>query len=250
MKSDVFRRCLAEFIGTFALVFIGCGTRIMVGDTTNPAGILVVHMAFAFTIAAMIYTMSYISSAHFNPAITLGFALARRFPWKLVLPYWLAQLAGAIFASSMHFLLFADKASAVHYGATIPKVGVIQALVIEIILTFFLMYVSMASATDKRFKRADSGLTVGFVILISGLFANSLSGASMNPARSLAPALFSGAHSLMYVWIYILGPVVGAALAAIIYEAIRGNQKQAKSVLEEYPVADKNPVERAEAQHV
>ncbi len=108
---DVLRRYAAEFIGTFALVFFGCGTRIMVGDTNNPAGILVVHLAFGLTVAAMIYTLSYLSSAHFNPAITLGFAISRRFPWRHTIPYWLAQFAGAICASGIHGILFPDKAA-------------------------------------------------------------------------------------------------------------------------------------------
>ena len=123
MKRDILRRCCREVIGTFALVFVGCGTRAMVGDTENFAGILVVHLAFGLTVAAMIYSLSYLSSAHFNPAITLGFALTRRFPWRLVVPFWLAQLIGGVLASSLHLLLFPEKASAVHFGATIPKVG-------------------------------------------------------------------------------------------------------------------------------
>src|SRR2546430_810548 len=98
----LWNRCIAEFIGAFALVFIGAGARAMVGDTSNFAGILLVHIAFAFTIGAMIYTLSHISVAIFNPALTLGFAVSRRFPWRYVLPYWLAQFAGALVASGLH----------------------------------------------------------------------------------------------------------------------------------------------------
>src|SRR5947207_9131050 len=157
MKIDILRRCVAECIGTFALVFIGCTTRAMIGDTTNFAGILVVHLAFAFTIAAMIYTLSHISAAIFNPALTLGFAVSGRFPWRYVLPYWLAQFVGAVLAIGLNFLILPEKAPAVHFGATTPKAGLFPALLVEIVLTFFLMLVNMASATDKRFKRADSG---------------------------------------------------------------------------------------------
>ena len=231
------RRCMAEFVGTFALVFFGCGTRIMVGDTTNPAGILVVHLAFGLTIAAMIYTLSFLSAAVFNPALTFGFAIARRFPWRYTVPYWLAQFAGALCASGFHALIFPDKAALVHYGATSLKIAFLPAIIVEALLTFILMLVNMASATDKRFNRADSGLTVGFTIVVSGLFANSLTGGSMNPARSLGPALLAGGTSLASVWVYFVGPLCGALLAAVFYEAIRGGEKHAKDVLEELPAS-------------
>lgn len=238
----MFRRYVAEFIGTFALVFLGCGARDMVGDTTNFAGIILVHLTFGLTIAAMVYTFSYISSAHFNPAITFGFALARRFPWRQVLPYWLAQFLGALLAISCHALFIPAKAQLAHYGATIPKIDTLAALGIEVILTFFLMYVSMGTATDKRFNRADGGLTVGFTIIVCGLMANSLSGASMNPARSLAPALFAGGEALTSIWIYILAPICGAAIAAFVYEALRGSEEHAKPALDELPVTNHRPL--------
>jgi len=207
----------------------------MIGDTQNFAGILVVHLAFALTVAAMIYTLSHISSAHFNPAITFGFALSGRFPWRYVVPYWIAEFVGALLAITLHFLLIPDKAAAAHYGATTPKeIGIFPSLVLEIVLTFFLMLVSMASATDKRFKRSDSGLTVGFTILVSGLLGNSLSGASMNPARSLAPAVFAGGPALATLWLYFVGPLIGAALGAIAYGMLRSHN-YVKGVLEEPP---------------
>ncbi len=235
MSKEMLRRYAAEFIGTFALVFFGCGTRDMIGDTQNFAGILVVHLAFALTVAAMIYTLSHISSAHFNPAITFGFALSGRFPWRYVVPYWIAEFVGALLAITLHFLLIPDKAAAAHYGATTPKeIGIFPSLVLEIVLTFFLMLVSMASATDKRFKRSDSGLTVGFTILVSGLLGNSLSGASMNPARSLAPAVFAGGPALATLWLYFVGPLIGAALGAIAYGMLRSHN-YVKGVLEEPP---------------
>src|SRR5947208_16145039 len=117
MKIDLLRRCVAELIGTFALVFIGCTTRAMIGDTTNFAGILVVHLAFAFTIAAMIYTLSHISAAIFNPALTFGFAIAGRFPWRCVLPYWLAQFVGAVLSVVLDFILLLSQALAVTFCA-------------------------------------------------------------------------------------------------------------------------------------
>ncbi len=246
MKMDILRRSTAELLGTFALVFIGCTTRAMVGDTTNFAGILVVHLAFSLTVAAMIYTLSHISAAIFNPALTLGFAVAGRFPWRYVLPYWLAQFVGAILAVGLDLLILPQQAPAVHFGATQPKAGILPALVIEVVLTFFLMLVNMAAATDKRFKRSDSGLTVGFVILVSGLMGNSLSGASMNPARSLGPALFAGGSPLASVWIYFVGPFLGAILAVGVYQAIRGGDGNVKDVLAELPGKEEMHLELSE----
>lgn len=246
----MFRRYGAECIGTFALLFFGCGARDMVGDTTNFAGILLVHLAFGLTIAAMVYTFSHLSSAHFNPAVTFGFALARRFPWRFVVPYWLAQLLGAVLAVFCHFLTISSHAQAAHYGATIPKIAVLPALFLEIILTFFLMTVSMATATDKRFNRADGGLTVGFTIIVCGLMANSLTGGSMNPIRSLAPALFAGGEALTSYWIYLVAPICGAAIAALLYEAMRGGEEHAKPVLDELPVKKKEQQPMLEQQRL
>jgi len=246
MKNVILRRSIAEMIGTFALVFIGCTTRAMVGDTTNFAGILVVHLAFSLTIAAMIYTLSHISAAVFNPALTLGFAVSGRFPWRCVLPYWLAQFVGAVIAIALDLLILPQKAAAVHFGATLPKAGILPALVIEVVLTFFLMLVNMAAATDKRFKRSDSGLSVGFVILVAGLMGNSLSGASMNPARSLAPALFAGGSPLASVWIYFVAPFIGAMLGVGVYQAIRGGDGNVKDVLEEQNDEERKRPEQSE----
>ncbi|GHO54304.1 MIP/aquaporin family protein [Ktedonobacter robiniae] len=243
MKRDIFRRSCAEFLGTFALVFFGCGVRAIVGDTENIAGIFVVHLTFGLTVAAMIYLFSYLSAAVFNPAITLGFAITRRLPWRLMLPYWLAQFAGACSASLVHMLLFPDKAELVHYGANTLKTSLPAAIILEALLTFVLMMVSMGSATDKRFVRADSGLTVGFTIIVCGILGNSLTGGSMNPARSLGPALFAGGAILANSWVYIVGPCLGALLGALVYELLRGNQENAKPVLEDYPVAPRIPIQ-------
>ena len=230
----IWRRYVAECIGVFALVFCGGTVRAMVGgDTHDLAGVLQVHMTFGFTIAVMVYTFCRISGAHFNPAITLGFAVTRRFPWRYVLPYWLAQFAGAILASTMHFLLFPNEAIAAHFAATRPQIGYGQAVVIEAILTFLLMLVSMAVATDRRVSQVVAGLAVGFTVVANGLVGNFLTGGSMNPARSLGPALFAGSTALSTYWIYVVGPCLGALLAAGIYELLRGDQKSAKDVPEE-----------------
>ncbi|MDQ2906012.1 MAG: aquaporin family protein [Chloroflexota bacterium] len=236
LSRAMLRRYAAEFLGTFALVFFGCGARAMVGDTNDFAGILLIHITFGFTIAAMIYALTPISAAFFNPAITLGLATVRRFPWRYTVPYWISQFAGAILASTFHFILFPAKAAAVHYGATIPKVDVFSALLLEFVLTFFLMLVTMAMATDRRANRPAAGLTVGFTVIICGLFANHLTGGSMNPARSLGPALFGGPEALGSLWIYFLSPAVAAVAAALVYELIRGGEEKAKEAADDLPV--------------
>jgi len=235
MSTAMLRRYLAEFIGTFMLVLMGTTARAIVGDTANPAGILMVHITFGFTILAMIYTLGYISGAHFNPALTFGFALSRHFPWRFVVPYWVAQVLGATCASLLEFLLIGSRAAAVHFGATKPVDGTttLQALGVEIVLTFLLMFVNMGVATDRRNYRIVCGLAIGFTVLVGGLVGNSLSGGSMNPARSLGPAFFAGPEALSQVWIYIVGPIIGAVIGALLFKVLRGTEKYAKGVPEE-----------------
>ncbi len=225
MTAAMWKRYVAEFIGTFFLVTMGTGVRAMVGgDTKDFAGILLVHLTFGLTICVMIYSLSHLSGAHFNPSITLGFAVARVFPWRYVIPYWLAQFLGAAAASALQLLLFAGPAIHAHFGATIPHVGVGQALGIEALLTFFLMFANMGVGTDKRANWAVIGITVGFVVLADGLYGNFLTGGSMNPARSLGPALFAGGPALANLWIYFVGPFTGSVLAALIYQLIRESE--------------------------
>ena len=222
------RRYAAECVGTFAYVFFGCGVRIVMGgEVTNASSQLLLYLTFGLALFALTYALSHISAAPFNPAITLGLAVARRFPWLYVLPYWIAQIAGALLASAAHDLLLPDRAPAARFGATIPTVGTVQAIGIEAIITFFLMLVAMSTATDRRVNRGVVGLATGLTITFGGFFAGPLSGGSMNPARSLAPALFAGGRALDVAWIYWLGPLIGAVLGAIIYELMRGGEQHA-----------------------
>jgi len=226
------RRCLAEFLGTFAYVFFGAGTRILLGRS-GAAGYLMIYLVFGLTLLIMTYALRHISGAPFNPAITLGLALARRFPWGHLVPYWIAQFAGALCASALHLILFSKQATAAQFGATIPTVGLIQAVVIEAISTFFLMLVAMSTATDRRVSRAAVGLAVGFTITLCGIFAGALTGGSMNPARSLAPAVFAGGSALAEAWVYLLGPALGAILGALVYEYMRGGPEYVRDIIED-----------------
>ena len=226
------KRYLAEFLGTFAYVFFGCGAKIVVGNRGDTTDLLFIYLTFGLTLFAMAFALSHISAAPFNPAITLGLAVARRFPWRYVLPYWVAQVLGALAASSMHLLLIPDRAMHAQFGATIPTIPTIPAVAIETIITFFLMLVFMSSATDRRISRVATGLATGATITLAGLFAALLTGGSMNPARSLAPALLAGGSAFNIVWVYWIGPVLGAILGALVYEVMRGGKEYAIAIPE------------------
>lgn len=226
------RRCLAEFLGTFAYVFFGTGTKILL-ESNGAVGYFMTYLVFGLTLVVMTYALSHISGAPFNPAITLGLAVARRFPWSHLLPYWIAQFAGALLASALHLAILSNKAVTAQFGATIPSVGLIRAVVIEAILTFFLMLVAMSTATDRRVNRASVGLAVGFTITLCGIFAGLLTGGSMNPARSIAPALFAGGNALSEVWVYLLGPSLGALVGALVYELMRGGPEYVRDIVED-----------------
>jgi MIP family channel proteins len=220
---------LAEAIGVFTLVFAGCGAVIV--DTTTHGQITHVGVALTFGLAlgVMIYGVGHISGGHINPAVTLGFALTRHFPlWRVPL-YWLSQLVGASIAALLLRALFGNVA---HLGTTLPSGSDGQSFVLEIILTFFLMFVIMAVATDDRAVGQAAALAIGGTIALDGLFGGPISGASMNPARSFGPALVSG--TWQHFWIYVLGPALGAIIGALLYELCRGEQPQ-PGIAEEEP---------------
>lgn len=233
------RKLVAEFVGTFALVFIGCGAIIaqsvdLLGGIitgavvkVNPASYITIAFAFGLTFMVMVYAAGHISGAHFNPAVTLGLAVAGRFPWRFVPIYIVVQCVGAIVASLIHWSLLAEGVN-VDYGATTVGMDLSDGtgFLLELILTFFFMFVVMAAVTDKRFPSAASGLAIGMTITLCTVMGFAFTGASMNPARSLGPALFSaiGAEpkALQQLWkIYIPAPIVGAVVAAILYEFLR-----------------------------
>ncbi len=196
-----------ELLGTFLLVFAGTGAMV-VNDATGALTHVGVALTFGLVVLALIYALGDVSGAHLNPAVTLGFWLARRFPTRQVLPYLLAQCAGALLASGLLRALFPTDAG---LGSTHPAGAVLQSFVLEGVLTFFLMFVILAVSTGSREKGAMAGIAVGAVIGLEALFAGPICGASMNPARSLGPALVSG--HLGGLWIYLGAPVLGSALA-------------------------------------
>ncbi len=210
------RRVAAEALGTFALVFLGAGS-IMVAAKYGSFGQLGIALAFGLVITTMIYALGHISGAHLNPAVSLGFALSRHFPWRLVGAYWVAQCVGAIAAA---LLLRASLGDIADVGATLPSGSDGQSFLWEIVLTFFLMLVIMAVATDTRAVGEAAAIAVGGTVGLCALVGGPVSGASMNPARSLGPALAAG--ELNALWVYLLAPLLGASLGAFTYQLLRG----------------------------
>jgi MIP family channel proteins len=221
--SSLFKKSIAELVGTFTLVFAGCGSVMVTERFPGSISISAIPVIFGLAVAVMIYAVGHISGAHFNPAVTLAFAAARHFPKEEVLVYWLSQITGALGAIG---LLTAILPPGKSFGATIPAVPVWQALTWEIVLTFFLMFVIVAVATDTRAVGTMAGAAIGGTVMLAAWVGGPVTGASMNPARSLAPALFAGRLDVM--WIYILGPTMGAILAALLYESIRMTASEPK----------------------
>ncbi len=209
------RALIAEAIGTFALVFAGCGA-IMVNQKGGALGQVGVAITFGLVIMVMIYAVGHISGAHFNPAVTFAFALSRHFPRRQVPLYWAAQLAGAVAAAA---ILRGSLGNIARVGATYPTGSDSQAFLWEAVLTFFLMFVIMAVATDTRSVGEAAAIAIGGTVGLDAMFGGPITGASMNPARSLGPGIVTG--DLHAIWIYLLAPIVGAALAAVVYTFLR-----------------------------
>ena len=210
------KQLIAEFLGTFALVFAGTGAIVI----DNVSGGSVTHLGIALTfgliVLAMIYTLGDISGAHINPAVTIGFWAARRFDARSVLPYLASQCAGAFVASITLRLLFPTD---LMLGATIPAGSSIQSFILELILTALLMFVILGVSTGAREKGITAGIAIGSVIALEAMFAGPICGASMNPARSLGPAVVS--LHLQSLWIYLLAPTVGAVVGVLACRCVR-----------------------------
>jgi aquaporin NIP len=218
MSRELWRAMTAEAIGTFALVFAGCGA-IMVDAKTHELGHVGVAITFGLVIMFGIYAVGHISGAHFNAAVTFAFALTRHFPWPRALAYWGAQFVGAVCAAA---LLRASLGNIAHVGATLPSGSQGQSFLWELVMSAFLMFVILAVATDTRAVGEAAAIAIGGTILLDAMFGGPISGASMNPMRSLGPALVSG--DLHAVWLYIVAPIVGASLGGLAYQFVRGEQ--------------------------
>ncbi len=215
------RKALAECLGTFALVFAGTGAIVINDVSSGTVTHVGIALTFGLIVMAMIYALGDISGAHLNPAVTFGFWLSRRLPLRVVPLYVVSQLAGALLASGVLRLLFWTHPT---LGATLPAGPQLQSFVLEIILTAMLMFVILCVVSGAKEKGIMAGIAIGGVVALEAMFAGPICGASMNPARSIAPALVSG--RLDSLWIYIAAPLLGAALAAIVMPLVRETDGQ------------------------
>ncbi len=207
---------IAESIGTFALVFCGTGAIIIDGVSGGALGTVGIAITFGLIVMAMIAAVGEISGAHFNPAVTIGFWVTKRFETKEVLPYILAQALGAFAASGILRFLFPDSLT---MGETLPAGTWGQTFVMEIILTFFLMFVILHVATGSKEQGIIDSIAIGATVLLEALFAGPITGASMNPIRSIAPAVIN--MNFEHLWMYIVAPIIGAIVAVFFWRLIQ-----------------------------
>jgi aquaporin NIP len=219
-RPDLIRRAAAEGIGVFALVFAGCGAIIAEAEHPGSLGTVGIALVFGLIIMAMIYATGHLSGAHLNPAVTIAFAVTRHFPRAEALAYIAAQLAGALVAAGLLAAIWPSEPAAL--GTTLPTVGAGSAFAYETVLTAFLMFVIMAVATDTRAVGAAAAIAIGGTVGLDALFGGPITGASMNPARSIGPALVSG--ELHDLWLYIVAPLAGAVAGALAYQLVRGGR--------------------------
>jgi MIP family channel proteins len=217
-RPGLWRRAAAEAFATFALVFAGCGAIVSNASYDGSLGVVGIGLVFGLVIMVMVYATGHLSGAHINPAVTIAFTMTRHFPAREAAVYVSAQVTGAVAGALLLLAVWPSQPAAL--GATVPSVGVGSALVYEAVMSGFLMFVIMAVATDTRAVGAAAAIAIGATVGMDAIFGGPVTGASMNPARSLGPALASGTWTDL--WVYIAGPVVGAALGASAYQLVRG----------------------------
>ena len=215
------RKYIAEIIGTFALIFCGTGAIIINQESSGAITHAGIAATFGLIVAAMIYTVGDISGAHLNPAVTIAFWVAKVFPAKEILPYIISQGIGAFLASfTLHYLFPANET----LGATLPAGTAMQSFILELILTFLLMFTIIHVAKGSKEQGMFAGIAIGSVVLLEAMFAGPICGASMNPIRSLSPAVVSG--HLEHLWVYLTAPTLGALLAVLVWQGLKPKATQ------------------------
>jgi aquaporin NIP len=218
------RALVAEAIGIFALVFADAGA-VMVHAKTQTLGQVGIAITFGLVIMVMVYAVGHISGAHFNGAVTFAFALTRHFPWPRPVAYWAAQLTGATVAA---LLLRVSLGNIAGVGVTLPSGSQRKSFVWELVMSAFLMFVILAVATDTRAVGEAAAIAIGGTIGLDAMFGGPISGASMNPMRSIGPAIASG--NLHALWLYVVAPVLGTSIGGLAYQFVRGEQTQQASL--------------------
>jgi aquaporin Z len=213
------KKLTAEFLGTYFLVFAGTGA-VVIDQITHSLTHVGIALTFGLVVTALIYTFGHISGAHFNPAVTIGFFLLGDTTKRDAISYVIVQLLGAILASMTLLLLFGNVA---RLGATLPRGTEIQSFGVEFILTFFLMMIILGSAVHGKAIQSFAGLAIGATVGLEAMFGGPISGASMNPARSIGPAIMSG--HMEHLWIYIVATILGAIAAAFVYKFMHEEQQ-------------------------
>ena len=223
------KKYFAECVGTFVLTFLGCGTAMFLGCGT-PAGVVGTAIAFGLAVVAMAYTIGEISGCHINPAITLGVALSGRMSWKDACGYWVGQVIGGIFAGAVLLLLTKvvaapDLTGGLGSNGVANAGGVGGAFLVEVIATFLFVLVVLGTTDAKYGAGKPAGLAIGLSLILIHLMCINLTGTSVNPARSIGPALFAGGDALKEVWVFICAPLVGGALSACVWKAMVPKEK-------------------------
>jgi aquaporin Z len=212
------RRYITEFIATFIMIFAGCGA-IIVETLTGALGHAGVALTWGFIVVALIYTFGHVSGAHMNPAVTISFTVMKEFDKKDTIPYIITQILGAIFACVLLYLIFLEEAKSMaelaYLGASLPRGSNLQLFVMEFILTFILMLVICGSAVHGKAIKSFAGLAIGLTVGLEAMFAGPITMASMNPARSIGPALVSG--NIETLWLYIIATILGAIVAGFVF---------------------------------
>ncbi|KAM3748451.1 hypothetical protein ACB098_05G109900 [Castanea mollissima] len=220
------QKLIAEAVGTYFLIFAGCAAVVVNLDKDKVVTLPGIAIVWGLAVMVLVYSVGHISGAHFNPAVTIAFATCKRFPLKQVPAYIAAQVLGSILASGTLRLLFEGQQN--KFAGTLPAGSNMQAFVIEFIITFYLMFVISGVATDTRAIGELAGLAVGSTVLLNVMFSGPITGASMNPARSLGPAIVHSEYR--GIWIYMVAPILGAISGAWVYNVIRYTDKPVREI--------------------